>query len=236
LVTSVGAATGSRAAAAALACAASAPDRAALLIDLADGRARRPTLVATAGARALEERLVAHLPEAAVASRGSICLLQPTGDPPGIEEVAAAAPLVRESACVVHLPPRLLRPVLADSRVRPTATLLRADLADDRALTALVARDLMRDGLRVSVLKLPLGWLAARAALLAALSSHGETLPARLCERLLVTEDKKLQRCYSERNGAKSDQGEFPPQAPQRPARSQRGQKAECPRAGQGPR
>ena len=67
LVTRVGTAAGSRAAAAALACAASEPDRAALLVDLDEARAPRPSLIATAGARALEERLAAHLPDAAVA-------------------------------------------------------------------------------------------------------------------------------------------------------------------------
>jgi hypothetical protein len=62
LVAPVGAAVGSRPAAAALACAGSELDRAGLLIDLDDGRAPRPSLIATAAARALEERLAAHLP------------------------------------------------------------------------------------------------------------------------------------------------------------------------------
>lgn len=176
LVTTVGAASGARAAAAALACAASEPDRAALLIDLGAGRAPRPSLIATAGARSLEERLVAHMPDAAAASRGSICHLKLPADPEGIEGIAAALPLVRESACVVHLPPGLLRPVLEETRVQPTAALLRADLAADRALTALAARDLMARGLRVAVIKRPLGWLAARTALLGV--SQGGGLPS----------------------------------------------------------
>jgi len=169
LVTRVGAAAGSRAAAAALACAASEPDRAALLIDLGEGRAARSTLVATTGARALEERLVAHLPEVAIASRGRICQLMLRPDPTDIEAVLAALPLARESAAVVHLPPPLLRPLLAEPRIRPTAALLRADLSTDRPLIALAARDLMDRDLRVAVLKRPLGWLAARTALLGAL-------------------------------------------------------------------
>jgi type II secretory pathway component PulK len=183
LATTVGVATGSKAAAAALACAASEPDRAALLIDLDDGRALRPSLIATAGARALEERLAAHLPHAEAASRGRVCHLKLPADPDGIEGIAAALPLVRESAAVVHLPPRLLRPLLEDTRVQPTTALLRADIADDRALTALVARDLMERSLRVAVLKRPLAWLPARRALLGALPGGG--LPARMCERLL---------------------------------------------------
>jgi hypothetical protein len=55
LVTRVGAAEGSRAAAAALSCAAAAPDQASLLVDFHDGRVLRPTLVASAAARRLDE-------------------------------------------------------------------------------------------------------------------------------------------------------------------------------------
>jgi hypothetical protein len=219
-VTRVGAATGSRAAAAALACAASEPDRAALFIDLDDGRTPRSTLVATVGARELEERLVAHLPVAAAASRGRICHLRLPPDPDGIEQIAAVLPLVRESAGIVHLPPRLLRPVLEEPRVQTTATLLRADLIDDRSLTALAARDLMARGSRVAVLKRPCGWLAASVAMLGALPPGIEVLPPRLCERLLTTEDKKFRQCYDERNGAESDQGEVPPQERSRPPHS----------------
>lgn len=185
LVARVGAAVGSRTAAAALACAASESDRATLLIDLDGGRAPRSTLVTTAGARALEERLAAHLPDVALASRGQLCQLTLSPDPEGIEQIPAALPLVRESAAVVHLPPRLLRALLAASGVAPTAALLRADLSADRALTALAARDLMDEGLRVGVLKRPPGWLAARLAPLGGLPPHGRALPERLLSRLL---------------------------------------------------
>lgn len=194
LVTQVGAATGSKAAAAALVCAASESDRAALLIDLEDGRSPRATLVATAGARALEERLVAHLPSAAVASRGQICHLKLPPGPEGIEAIAASLPLIRESAAVIHLPPDLLRSVLDEPRIRPTSVLLRADLNKDRALAAIAARDLMARGLRVVVLKRPMGWLAARTALLGALSESGQALPARLHMRLLATGSQRA-RC-----------------------------------------
>lgn len=185
LVARVGAATGTRAAAAALACSASESDRAALLIDFDDARAPRSTLVATAGARALEERLVAHLSDAAVASRGQICHLKLPPDPQGIAAIAATLPLVRESAAVLHLPPRLLRLVLDEPCIRPTAALFRADLRKDRALTALAARDLMARGLRVAVLKRPPGWLSARAALFGALPEAGEAVPPRIAKRLL---------------------------------------------------
>jgi hypothetical protein len=180
LVTRVGAATGSRAAAAALACAGSEPDRAGLLIELGETHRPRPSLVATAAARELEERLAVHLPEAGVASRGSICELKLPGDAGGLEQVAAALPSARESHAVIHLPPRLLQPALAEERIRPTAALLRADLAADRPLVALAARDLIDRGLRVAVLKRPPGWFTARRALLGALPAGGGGLSVRL--------------------------------------------------------
>lgn len=189
LVTWVGAAGGSKAVAAGLACAGSAPDRAGLLIDLHDGRGPRASLVATAGARELEERLAVHLPHAGLASRGQFCQLTLPPEAGALDGVAAALPSVRDSVAVIHLPPPLLRPVLEETGIRVTAALLRADLTDDRALTALAARDLMARGLRVAVLKRPLGGLIARAALFGALPAVGSALPNALCERLLATED-----------------------------------------------
>ncbi|HEY8810027.1 MAG TPA: hypothetical protein VIM28_08395 [Solirubrobacterales bacterium] len=192
LVSRVGAAKGARAVAAALACAASEPDRAALLIDLEEGRATRSTLVATAGARSLEERLAAHLPDAAIASRGQISQLRLPAEREAIETLAAALPLARESAAVIHLPPALLRTVLADPRIRATGVLLRADLDEDRALAALAVRDLMAEGLQVGVAKRPPGMLAACVAQLGALPLGRQAFLARSCKRLLGTEDRKF--------------------------------------------
>lgn len=214
LVSTVGGASGARAAAAALACAASGPERAALLIDLAEGRSPRPSLIATSGARALEERLGAHLSDARVASRGQICHLSLPPGPRGIEQIAAAIPLVRESAGVVHLPPSLLQSVLAEPRIPATAALLRADLAEARALTALAVRDLMARELRVAVLKHPLGWLSARAALLGTIPSGVEALPIRMRRQLLGSEDSKFRHCYPEGEGSEDDREENPRPAP----------------------
>lgn len=202
LVTAVGGASGARAAAAALACAASEPDRAALLVDLDDGRPLRPTLIATSGARALEGRLNAHMPDARIASRGQICQLSLSPQPEGISQIAAAVPLVRESAAVVHLPPSLVRPALEESRIPATAMLLRANLAEARPLTALVVRDLMRQGLRVAVLKQPLGLLSARVALLGAIPPGVEGLPIRTRRQLLGFDDSKFRRCYPGKDGS----------------------------------
>jgi hypothetical protein len=217
LVAAVGAAEGSRAAAAALACACSEPDRAALFVDLAVRRAPRPALIATATARELEERLAANLPSAGAASRGATCHLGPLAArgapvaPGGVDEegalglLATALPLVRESVAVVHLPPALLQPLLADGRIIPSAALLRADLPADRALTALATGDLIDRGLRVAVLKRPLAWLPARAALFGVSPSGDAGLPARLVERLLTFEDKEFPNCYDRKDGQGSD-------------------------------
>jgi hypothetical protein len=207
LVTTAGAASGARAAAAALACAASEPDRAALLIDLDDARAPRPSLIATAGARALEERLNAHLPDARIASRGQICQLSLPPDPEGIEQIAAALPLVRESAGVIHLPPSLLRPVLDEQRIPVTGVLLRADLAEVRALTALAVHDLIARGLSVVVQKRSLRWLVDWVASFGASLPGGAFLPARTVDRLLSAHRLREPRdsCYRRQQDAEND-------------------------------
>lgn len=186
LVSWAGNAEGSRAAAAALACAGAEAGRAALLVELSDGRPPRPALVATAAARELEVRLAAHLPEAALAARGHICHVSLPASASGLEWVSPALALVRESTGVVHVPPWLLRDALAD-RLSASAVLLRADLGRDRALVGLAVRDLMCRGLRVAVLKRPLAWVPARRALFGALpAAAADGLPARLLDRCLA--------------------------------------------------
>jgi hypothetical protein len=186
LVTQVGTASGSKAAAAALACAGSDVDLAGLLVDLGGAGPPRPSLIATAAARRLEERLAAHLPEVGVASRGKFCQISLPSEPGALQQVAGALAIVRDSIGVVHLPPAALQPLLADAGIRPSGVLLRADLARDRALTALAASDLLQYGIRVAVLKRPLAWLAARRALAGISGPAGRAgLPPRLCDRLL---------------------------------------------------
>jgi hypothetical protein len=185
LVTRVGEASGSRAIAAALACAVAEPGRAGLLIDLAAGRSPRPGLVSSAAARALEERLAAHLPGARVASRGGLCHLALPADDGGVEAIAGAAAIGREAGVAIHLPPGFLQVVLGRGMVRVGAALLRADLPADRALTALAVGALREESLRVAVAKRPLGWLAARRALLGAPPGGDAGLPERLLEKLL---------------------------------------------------
>jgi hypothetical protein len=205
LTTAVGDARGSKAAAAALACAGSDPDRPSLLIDVG-GRPPRPTLVASAAARELEERLAVHLPDLRAASRGQTCHLAVPAEEAPFERARAALPLVRDSVAVVHLPPALLQPALAETSLDATGALLRADLAADRALTALAVRDLLHRGPRVAVLKRPLAWIPARRALFGVLSANAPGgLPARLRETLLQSENPLEHRCYDDPDDEKID-------------------------------
>lgn len=184
LVAAVAEAEGSRGAAAALACAGAAPDAAALLIDLG-GRAPRPTLIASAAAQKLEQKMRGHLPEAKVAARGQVCHLAVPADEDGLDAASAAIAAARGSLAVLHLPPGLLQAAVAEPSLRASGVLLRADLASDRALVALTARDLLGRGLAVGVLKRRLGWVAERRALFGVLAagSPGD-LPERLVRRL----------------------------------------------------
>jgi hypothetical protein len=195
LVAAVGLASGSKAAAAAVACAGSEPDRAGLLIDVGGGPPR-PTLVASGGARELEGRLPAHLPGLRAASRGQTCHLVAPADETGLEAMRAALPLVRDSVAVVHLPPDLLRGALDTPGISPSAVLLRADLARDRALTALAVADLAARGLPAAVLKQPLAWIPARRALFGVLAPGASGgLSAGLVKRLCGSHSARIAAC-----------------------------------------
>jgi hypothetical protein len=211
LATTVGLAGGTRAAAAALVCAGSESDRPGLLIDIG-GRPPRPTLVASAGARELEERLAIHLPRLRAASRGQTCHLAVPDGPDAFDGVRAALPLVRDSVAVINLSPPRLQEALASTGIRPTGAMLRADLDKDRALTALAVRDLVSRGLRTKVLMHALGWVPARRALFGVLppGSPG-SLPAALSDSLLESEISAAHACYNDCDDAEID----PTRAPQ---------------------
>lgn len=178
----VGEAPDAKAAAAALACAGSDQDRSGLLIDVG-GAPPRPTLLASAGARELEVRLAAHLPQLHAASRGQTCHLAIDDDPAAFESVCAAAPLARDSVVVVHLPPGRLREALSEPGLEVFGALLCADLAGNRALTAIAAGDLIGRGLRVRVLGHPLAWVSARRALFGV--SPPDSLPVHVRDLVL---------------------------------------------------
>lgn len=185
VVTSVGGAEGSRGAAAALSCAGSGVEMAALLVDVG-GRVPRPTLIASASAHRLEERLATRLPALRPAARGEVCHISVTGDEDGLAAAGVAVTVARGGLAVVHVAAELLQPLLdAPGAPRPDAALLRADLAEARPLVALAVDDLRRRGLRVAVLKRRLGWVAERRAGFGALGSDPGGLPEPLLRRLL---------------------------------------------------
>jgi hypothetical protein len=182
VVTAVGEAEGSRCAAAALACVAADLDSPSLFVDVG-GRPPRPALLASAAAQTLEERLGAHLPDFKSAARGQVCHLSVPASPEGLDAASAAGAVARESVVVLHVPPELFQTALADAPgLRPSGVLLRADLADDRPLVALVVRDLIARGLAAAVLKQRLSWVAERRALFGALPPGS---PGGLSERSL---------------------------------------------------
>ncbi len=205
LVTAVGATSGSRAAAAALACAGSEPDRPGLFVDVG-GRPPRPTLVASSGARDLEERLTVHLPELRVASRGWTCHLTVPGDSEALEHLPAALPLVREAIAVLHVPPGLFQDALRVPGIATGGVLLCADLKSDQALTALVVRELHKRDLLVRVLKKPLAWVSGRRALFGVLAPDASGgLPTRLRQTLLESEISAAHTCYAGSDDAETD-------------------------------
>lgn len=184
-VTSVGGAEGSRGAAAALSCAGSGVDKAALLVDVG-GRPPRPTLIASASAHRLEERLAARLPALRPAARGEVCHLSVSADEDGLAAAGVARMVARGALTVIHVEPEMLQPLLdAAAGPRPDAALLRADLTASRPLVALAVEDLLRRGLRVAVLKRRLGWVTERRAGFGALGSDSGGLPEPLLRRIL---------------------------------------------------
>jgi hypothetical protein len=185
-VTPVGHAEGAGATATALACAGADPARASLLVELGAARPPRATLVGSAAARRLEERLIAHLADARAASRGQICRLALPADEGGLAMLGPAATVARDLPCIALVPPSQLHALLDRHPHAVSAVVLRADLSEARAMTALVARDLIARGLRVAVAKRPPGWLASRRAALGMPAALGATcISVRLVEGLL---------------------------------------------------
>jgi hypothetical protein len=198
-VTAVGRAEGARGAAAALACAGADLDRVALLVDVG-GRPPRPTLLTSAAARGLEERLAAHLPESRAATRGRICQLTVPAGAEGFEAAAAAVTVARGALAVLHLPPDQLQPLLAAHAPRLSGALVCANLTEDRALTALVARDLLARGLRLAVLKRRLNWVTERRALFGVLGPDAAAAALPSAMRNLLSE-----QCYIQSDGQEKE-------------------------------
>jgi hypothetical protein len=192
LVSAVGEAQGSAAAAAGLAVAAAGDEGSALMIEMGAARPRRPTLLATAAACELEERLRGSVPGLEIGARGRIChaLVRDVSAVGAADDLAVGelvAGLPAGVPCVAHAPAAHFRALLAGQPVA-RAALLRADLEEERAVTALTVRDLVRRGMRVAVMRRPLGWLAARRALAGSPAGTDHARLRRLASRLRAGE------------------------------------------------
>jgi Transglycosylase SLT domain/D-alanyl-D-alanine carboxypeptidase/Putative Flp pilus-assembly TadE/G-like len=165
VVTGIGDARGAPALAAALA--AGSARGGCLLLELgAENGRRRPTVLASEGARAIEDALSTSLPEVRPAARGHACHVCLAAEPETLDVAAAAlAALPRGAAAVAHIPERLWQDGLAHPGLRPRGGLLRVELPRDRALAALAVRDLRRRRARVKLAKRPLSWVATRRAM-----------------------------------------------------------------------
>jgi len=165
LVSGVGDAQGARGAAGALACAASSPDQAAVLVDLG-ARHSRPTLISSIAASKLEDAIAGLSSEYAPTARGQLCHL---ALPPESRSLAALALVaethLQDSCLVTHLSHELLLAVVHERVLQPDGVLLRADLPSDRKLVAKTIRDLMRADVPVAILGRRLSWIAERRAL-----------------------------------------------------------------------
>ena len=155
---------GSQAAAAALACAGSEPDRAALLSTSAGRRRGRPWSPRRrraswrSGSPPTCRRLRSPRAGRSATSRSRRRAERLRGGLGG----AAARPRARSRSSTCRRPvAAVLRPRPAS---RPTGALLRADLAADRRCWRWPSRDLLGRGLRGRGPQAPLGWVAAAPA------------------------------------------------------------------------
>ncbi len=164
LSTELGDAGGGLAIAAAVGVALASSGRGVLVAELGAERGRGPTTLASADARDLERALRERgFPRAA--ARGRLCWLGlPDGDD-ALEELGRALQAANPPISVVHVPGRLWRAALGESALCLRSGLLRADLAEDRPLTALAVIELRERGVPVRVASRPLGLVASRRAL-----------------------------------------------------------------------
>ena len=134
-----------------------------LLVEAGATPRRRPTLLSSASARRLEDRLRAEGADA-VAARGRICwagLPLDDGWPDRLVELVE----VVQGPVVAHLPAAAWRVALDHRRLAPTGVLIRGDARAQKNLLALAATELRERGVDLRVATRPLGLVGARRAL-----------------------------------------------------------------------
>jgi hypothetical protein len=171
LATSVGGVGGGAALAAAVGVAAACDDEpgsaAVLLADLDPSPAARgPTLLASAGARELEDAVRGLGDDGAIpAARGHLCQVAISGDDRLGRLAALLASPLPASLVLVHLAERDWARALDHPGIPARGGLLQAELPGDRSLVALAVAELHERGMRARVAGRPLGRIAARRAL-----------------------------------------------------------------------
>lgn len=134
-----------------------------LLVEVGEGTRRRgPTLLASPGAREIEEALRSAGRRAS--ARGHICHLAAEGGE-SIDEVAAMVEESGAELAIVHLPGRLWVPALEAEGLAAAGGSLLVSLPAERSLAALAVEQLARRRLPCRVATRAPGQLAARRAL-----------------------------------------------------------------------
>jgi Transglycosylase SLT domain/D-alanyl-D-alanine carboxypeptidase len=164
LATDLGGAGGGLAVAAAVGVALASGERRVLLAELGAERSRGPTTLASASARALEQGL-RERGFGRAAARGRLCWLGFPDADESLGELGRALEAADPELSIVHVPAGLWRAALDEPTLPLRAGLLRADLAEDRALVALAVIELRERRLPVRVASRPLGLVASRRAL-----------------------------------------------------------------------
>ena len=134
-----------------------------LLVEAGGATRRRPTLLSSAPARALEASL-AEIAGARPAARGRVCwtgLDLADGWRRRLRDLAGRA----GGAVVAHLPAAAWREALDDPDLAPSGALVRADVRVHRHLLALLAAELRGRGLALRVATRPLGLVGSRRVL-----------------------------------------------------------------------
>jgi hypothetical protein len=136
-----------------------------LVAELSERERRAPTLLASAGARELEDALRAAGFESA-AARGRVCWLSLPPGADGLDPLAAAiAAPTRAELVFAFVPPRQWTPALDRAEIGAEAGLLRADLPAQRALAALAVGELQERRMRARVAARALGRVGTRRSL-----------------------------------------------------------------------
>ncbi|HEX3562855.1 MAG TPA: transglycosylase SLT domain-containing protein [Solirubrobacterales bacterium] len=156
-----------------------------LLIEVGEtARHRRPTLLASPGARRIEDVLKAVGLRAS--ARGHLCHLAVTGREP-MAEAARAISVSEAELAVIHLPGRLWVPALEAAGLRAAGGCLLVSLPAERPLAALAVDELARRGVPARVASKPPGQLAVRRALAGVRAGGWVTEAARgIARRLLA--------------------------------------------------